>query len=208
MRAPDHRSREKSACIEAALISSLLLILLFPATSIIGESQSDSTYSFAISARFDSSEPMAGSATVNISAGQTLTVPVVVNNSFSNITWIVDHVSYTIEPTPSPISLSSNVLPFVTSVPNRTVSSIFNLIIRGPRVYKPALYFASVLISMRTTLLPPFLRSSTSFNVTINVVNTPESTLSIEAFLLWTAYVLVSLTAMGLVIRKFVQQLE
>lgn len=151
-------------------------------------------------------QPVASSLVIPVPQGSSRTIGVVVNNSLSSVSWLVERLTFSFVSS-SPVSLqSSGLLVFITTIPNNTVSSPFSVTANAPKTAPLAAYTALGLLQLRTSLLPPFETASITFNITIVVVPPPPPSMSFQVFLIDSAILLIDAVVAVVLLDIFIRR--
>jgi hypothetical protein len=136
-------------------------------------------------------QPTANSLVISAPQGSSRTVGVVVNNSLSSVSWIVERLTFS-NVSSSSISLqSSGLLLYITTIPNNSVSTPLSITAKVTKNSTLGTYAALGLLQLRTSLLPPFETVSLTFNVTIVVIPPPPPSMSLRVLVIDSAILMV-----------------
>ena len=155
------------------------------------------------SATFDSSQsggsmfsaqgpsvPTVNPILVPVIQGESNSVEVSINNSHSDLSWIVQGIALSTG-LPHWISITAkNFIPFASQLPSGSVISPFSLTVQTGKSAPVGNYTLTGFINLRTSLLPPYTSVTIAFNITVLITPASSNILEVELILLDSGLIL------------------
>jgi hypothetical protein len=156
----------------------------------------------------NATQPYASSIAISVPMGGSQTVGIIVNNSLSGISWVIERLTLSYPSNFSSLSIQpSNLIPYASTVPNYTVSSPFSITARALKTAALSVYTVEGQLEMRSSLLPPFVSISLPFNITIIVVPSPPPSPTVQEFFIDSIIILVDTAVMVVLVDVFLRRI-
>ena len=154
------------------------------------------------------SSPGISSLETDVPIGSSVQTGVVVNNSLSAVSWIVVGATFSFFSIGDITLTTKNLLPYVSSIPAMSVAIPFSIMVTVPKITALGNYSAECLLTIRTSLLPPYNTEMLPFNITIVVIPPIPPPATTQILFFDSVIVLLDCAAIFVIAQYFVRRIS